>query len=144
MDFEEFWKHIGRVDNIFGILGGITMIWGMIAQMRRKGGKNESKPTKTNTNNKIPAGIIENSIEHAKEPISCAMIVATVFLFLIVIIALLREESPLFYGFTFLSNLLSSIFFGLIIGTLINFLFGASGTPVKWVFLSNETAPGRA
>jgi hypothetical protein len=138
------WFFLGRVDIVFGVLGGLVMVWGMVAQIRRRLTKTRASASKHSsspvTSSKVMQGedsvskLIVGSVDKARDPIGCSMI-GTAILAGIALMAGTAEGAGVPVALSIVALALSAVFLGLVVGVIVDALAQTTGTPVAWAVL---------
>jgi hypothetical protein len=134
---DDFWGYLAKVDVIFGILGGLAMLWGFLTLLGKRIGNTGKQPKNTNVHVKedVTTGekvrnFLLDSISKADEPIGYTLLATLV----LIIIGMISVEKISIISIT--STTFSATFIGLVIGTLVDTLANTKGGPIRigvWV-----------
>lgn len=133
----DYWGFLGKIDVVFGVLGGFVMVWEVLSQLRKRIGesgkkspKTDSTPKKMVTNSDKVRNFLLDAMSKASEPISYTLI-GTIIL---ILIGMISAEKISYLSVTV--TMFSATFTGLLVGTIVDTLAKTSGAPIRsgvWV-----------
>jgi|SRR3989344_5534606 len=123
------WEFLGRIDTIFGVLGGLLFLWEKLSKIPHRNGDNPKKEETSYSSRHIPS-ILLRAVDKASSPISYTLIITVIMTFVVIAFSN-TQEARLTYVLPIIITSFATIFAGLVSGTFIDFIANGAGTAIK-------------